>query len=128
MTFTETIKKMSPKSAFSYFDQKLRYEIGPVELKEKMESKDTDFQVIDVRSRGAYEEGHIPGAKLVPYEEFGTRSWEFTEDKDNIVYCYSHVCQLGDHAARWLAEKGYPVKLLIGGFDVWQKSGFHVEK
>ena len=128
MTITETIKKMSPKSAFSYFDQKLRYEIGPVELKEKLEHKDADFQVIDVRAREAYQEGHIPGAKTVPFEEFNTRGWEFSEDKDNIVYCYSHVCQLGDHAARWLAEKGYPVKLLTGGFDVWQEMGHKMEK
>ena len=128
MTITEAIKKMSPKSAFSYFDRKLRYEIGPVELKEKLGSNDSDYQVIDVRSREAYQEGHIPGAKLVPYEEFGSRTWEFTEDKDNIVYCYSHVCQLGDHAARWLAERGYPVKLLTGGFDVWKEMGHHVEQ
>lgn len=128
MTLTETIKKMSPKSAFAYFDQKLKYEIGPVELLEKIDRKDAHFEVIDVRSREAYSEGHIPGAKNVPFEEFDTRTWEFSDHKENIVYCYNHVCQLGDHAARWLAERGYHVKLLTGGFDVWEKMKQPVEK
>jgi rhodanese-related sulfurtransferase len=37
-------------------------------------------------------------------------------------------CQLGDKAARWLADKGYPVRLLIGGFDSWEQSGQPTEK
>jgi len=101
MTLTEKTRKMSPTSAFSYFDQKLKGEIGQVELKEKIDRGDSNFQLIDVRSKQAYEGGHIPGAKLVPYEEFDTRGWEFSEDKDNIVYCYSLTCQLADRAARW---------------------------
>ena len=57
MTLTETIKKMSPKSAFTYFDGKLKYEIGPVELKRRMDEGERGFDVIDVRSRDAYTPG-----------------------------------------------------------------------
>ena len=128
MTLTETLKKMSPKSAFTYFDQKLKFEIGPVELKEKMGRKDSNFELIDVRSREAYQNGHIPGAKMIPYEEFKMRAPEFSEYRESIVYCYSQTCQLADRAAHWLAEKGYPVKMLLGGFDVWEKSGHPIEK
>jgi len=128
MTFTETIKKMSSKSAHAYFEQKLKYEIDPVGMKRKMERGDTNYQLIDVRSPEAYKEGHIRGAKSVPFEEFDSRTWEFSEGKDNIVYCYSLTCQLADRAAFWLAEHGYPVKMLIGGFDVWQEMGHSVEK
>jgi rhodanese-related sulfurtransferase len=128
MTLTETIKKMSPKSAFNYFDQKLKFEIGPVELKRKMDEKETGFELIDVRSREAYEGGHIPGAKMIPFEEFTMRLPEFSEYRENIVYCYNAHCQLADKAARWLAEKGFSVKLLSGGFDVWEKFGHPVEK
>jgi len=128
MTLTETIKKMSPKSAFAHFDGKLKYEVGPVELKQKMERQEGAFQLIDVRSRESYQAGHIPGAKMIPFEEFKMRMPEFSEFKDNLVYCYSQTCQLADHAARWLADKGYPVKLLIGGFDAWEKGGHLVEK
>ena len=128
MTLTETIKKMSPKSAFTYFDQKLKYEVGPVELKRRMDDKEMNFELIDVRSREAYESGHIPGAKMIPFEEFKMRVPEFSEYRENIVYCYSQSCQLADKAARWLAEKGFPVKLLIGGFDVWEKFGHPIEK
>lgn len=128
MTFTETLKKMSPRSAFAYFDQKLKYEVGPVEMKEKIDRHDSNYELIDVRSKEAYEKAHIPGAKHVPYEEFGSRTWEFSEHKENIVYCYNHTCQLADRAARWLADKGYPVKMLIGGFDTWEKLEHPTEK
>ncbi len=125
---TETLQKISPRSAYSFFDQKLRYEIGPMELKQRIDSKHTDFQIIDVRSRDVYKEGHIPGAKSVPFEEFNTLTWEFSEDRENIVYCYSLTCQLAISAAKWLAEKGYPVKMLIGGFEEWKNCDNPVEK
>jgi len=128
MTLTETIKKMSHKSAFTYFDQKLKYEIGPVELKRRMDDKEINFELIDVRSREAFESGHIPGAQMIPFEEFSIRMPEFSEYRENIVYCYNPYCQIADKAARWLAEKGYPVKVLSGGFDVWEKFGHPVEK
>jgi len=128
MTLTETLKKMSPKSAFTYFDQKLKFEIGPVELKEKMNREEANFELIDVRSREAYQNGHIPGAKMIPYEEFKMRAPEFSEYSESIVYCYNAHCQLADKAARWLADKGYSVRLLSGGFDVWEKFGHPIEK
>ncbi|RJP70327.1 MAG: rhodanese-like domain-containing protein [Candidatus Abyssobacteria bacterium SURF_17] len=128
MTITETLKRISPRSAFAYFDQKLKYEIGPMELKEKIEHNHRDFQLVDVRSPEAYREGHIPGGISIPFEEFLMRSPEFSEDRDNIVYCYSLTCQLADRAAHWLAEKGYPVKMLIGGFEEWRKAELSVEK
>jgi rhodanese-related sulfurtransferase len=78
MTLTETIKKMSPKSAFTYFDNKLKYEVGPVELKRRMDDKEMNFELIDVRSREAYDSGHIPGAKMIPFEEFRMRMPEFS--------------------------------------------------
>lgn len=125
---TETLQKLSPRSAYSYFDQRLKYEIGPMELKQRMDGKQSDFQLIDVRSRDSYKEGHIPGAKSVPYEEFNTLTWEFSEERENIVYCYSLTCQLAISAAKWLAERGYPVKMLVGGYDEWKKCGNPVDK
>lgn len=128
MTVTGALKKISPKSALSYFDQKLKYELGPMELKEKLDRNHSDFQVIDVRSREAFQKGHIPGAKSIPFEDFSCRTSEFSEEKVNILYCYSITCQLSFRAARWLSEKGYPVKALFGGYDEWEKCGLPMEK
>jgi rhodanese-related sulfurtransferase len=128
MTLTETLKKMSPKSAFNYFDQKLKYEIGPVELKRKIDDGERGFEIIDVRSRDAFQGGHIPGAKMIPFEEFRMRIPEFSEYAESIVYCYNAHCQLADNAARWLADKGFSVRILSGGFDIWEKSGHPTEK
>lgn len=115
------LSKRSEKSAAAFFEEKLKYEIGPAELKEKMDHHHDDFQLIDVRTLEAYRAGHISGAVSIPFQEFRDRLSEVSEEKDNIIYCYTITCQLAYEAARILSEKGYAAKVLIGGFDEWQK-------
>ncbi len=123
MAFVDTLKRIAqPKSeAVEFFENRLKYEIGPALLKEKMDHGHQDFQVIDVRTRAAYDQGHIPGAWSVPYQELDERISEFSFYKENIVYCYSTACQLSYDVARKLAEQGYTVKVLIGGFEEWER-------
>ena len=37
----------------------------------------------------------------------------------SVVYCYNQQCHLGARACLTLAEYGYPVMLLEGGFKTW---------
>lgn len=123
MALADTLRRIAqPKSeAVEYFEMRLKYEIGPALLKEKMDHGHQDFQVIDVRTRAAYNQGHIPGAWLVPYQEIDDHISEFSFYKENIVYGYSMTCQLSYDVARKLAEQGYTVKVLIGGFEEWER-------
>ncbi|HEX6285384.1 MAG TPA: rhodanese-like domain-containing protein [Pyrinomonadaceae bacterium] len=43
--------------------------------------------VVDVRSEDAYNAGHIPGAKLIPLDDIGTRFKELPREKLIITYC-----------------------------------------
>jgi 3-mercaptopyruvate sulfurtransferase SseA len=43
--------------------------------------------VIDVRNQAAFDQGHIRGAKLIPFAEVADRSGELPRDKTIITYC-----------------------------------------
>ena len=42
---------------------------------------------VDVRNQAAFDLGHIPGAKLIPFAEVAARSGELPRDKTIITYC-----------------------------------------
>ena len=42
---------------------------------------------VDVRNQAAFDQGHIPGAKLIPFAEVAARTGELPRDKTIITYC-----------------------------------------
>lgn len=50
-------------------------------------TKEGKAVVVDVRSEDAYNAGHIPGAKLIPLDDIGTRFKELPREKLIITYC-----------------------------------------
>jgi len=114
-----------PSKARVYFEQKLAFTTGPVELERMIKSQEA-ITVIDVRAAEDYAKGHIPGSINVPKE-----SWEnpkgLDRNKTNVVYCYSQVCHLAAKACVSFASKGYPVMELEGGFDEWKEHDLEIE-
>ena len=45
-----------------------------------------DVTILDVRQPGEYEDGHIPGAKLIPLPDLADRLDEIDPDKPAVVY------------------------------------------
>ena len=45
-----------------------------------------DFNLIDVRQPVEYEEGHLPGARLIPVSDLDSREKELDPDKPTITY------------------------------------------
>ena len=45
-----------------------------------------DFNLVDVRQPKEYEEGHLPGAQLIPLGELPNRLGELDPNKPTIVY------------------------------------------
>ncbi len=52
-------------------------------LKEK---SDDEYNLVDVRTLKEYEEGHLPGAQLIPVGELRERLQELDPSKPTIVY------------------------------------------
>jgi rhodanese-related sulfurtransferase len=118
-----TIK--DPATARAYFEAKMSFTTGPVELERMM--KNNEVNVVDVRAAEDYAEGHIPGAINLPKDQWQTVKG-LRKDKTNVLYCYSHVCHLAAAAAVEFAGQGYPVMELDGGWRWWKDDDFTVEK
>ena len=116
---------ISPKKARKFFDAKMEFTTGPIELNEMIKNHE-NINIVDVRKPDDYKEGHIPGAVSLSKERWSTHTG-LSKDKVNIVYCYSQVCHLAANAAREFAGNGYPVMELEGGFERWNDHNLPVE-
>ena len=108
-----------------FFDERLDYTRGPVELNE-MIKRGEKMNIIDVRRPEDYSKGHIPGAMNLPEDKWSTFKG-LSKDRPNIVYCYSTVCQLSTRAAKYFVEHEFPTILLIGGIEEWKNNELPVE-
>lgn len=65
--------------------------IAPDKLVERMEKKDTNLVVLDVRTPEEFAAGHIPGAVNIPHDQLPNRLAEIAgaKSKDVVVYCRS---------------------------------------
>jgi rhodanese-related sulfurtransferase len=122
---TATIHKTDPARAKEYFEDKMTFTTGPVELEREL--KNDEVNIIDVRAADDYRKGHIPGAKSLPKDRWTTFEG-LDRDKVNVLYCYSQVCHLAATAAVEFAGNGYSVMELEGGFAGWQKHDLPIEK
>lgn len=114
-----------PAKAKEYFEAKMAFTTGPVELERMM--KNNEVNIVDVRAAEDYAQGHISGAVNLPKDQWPSLKG-LRKDKTNVLYCYSHVCHLAATAAVEFAAKGYPVMELDGGWRWWKDDGFDVEK
>ncbi len=103
---------------FNLFRRDSGYQdIGPDEVREALGDK--RVQLVDVRSRGEYKEGHLPKAKLVPLPELGTQLHKIDPQRPVILYCRSG--SRSARAARFLSEHGFQdVRNLRGGLNRWR--------
>jgi rhodanese-related sulfurtransferase len=84
--------------------------------------------VLDVRSTGEYEAGHVPGAIHIPFQQVGSRLDELPAAPDAPIVVY---CAHGPRAAwagRALRQAGHTqVLYLEGHMTAWRKAGLPVE-
>ena len=95
------------------------------ELKTRVESGATDLIVLDVRERDAYEEGHIPGARLLPRGQLELRVNQDLPDPTPRILAYCEVGRISTLAAATLREMGYQRAVALdGGMMAWREAGF----
>lgn len=125
MTKLEQITKNTEK-AKEYFENKVAFTAGPVELKKMMSDEGDRIQIIDVRKAEHYQQGHIPSAISIPAANLESSLDKLSKDRITVVYCYSQQCHLAAKSAIILAGNGYPVIELEGGFTEWENSDFDI--
>lgn len=117
----------SPEKARAYFEQKLAFTTGPVELSKWIKSHEDNLVIVDVREEEDYRKGHIPGAINLPRQKWHNAQG-LSRDKTNVVYCYTQQCHLAANACVQFASAGYPVMELDGGFEAWKENEMDIEE
>jgi rhodanese-related sulfurtransferase len=96
-----------------------------VELSACLRSRSNDLIVLDVRERDAFEEGHVPGARLLPRGQLELRvNQELTDPTRRIlVYCeFGRISTLATATLRQMGFRG--AVALDGGMKAWREAGF----
>ncbi|MDX2151346.1 MAG: rhodanese-like domain-containing protein [Bryobacteraceae bacterium] len=94
--------------------------VGPLELRALM--AEGEVQVVDVRRRQEWEEGHIEGAQLIPLPGLAKSLHNLDPDVLTAVHCKSGY--RSTIAISILERAGFTRLLnLSGGFDAWAAAG-----
>ena len=88
------------------------------QAKEIMDSEE-GYIILDVRTQEEYDEGHIPGAILIPYDEILEKAESVLTDKDQLILVYCRSGRRSKIAAEALAELGYTNIKEFGGIIDW---------
>jgi rhodanese-related sulfurtransferase len=112
------LKLNDPAAAKTFFEQKLAFTMGPMELKYYVDQKES-LNIIDVRAADDFAEGHVPGARSLPEDDWSSANG-LSKDKMNVIYCYSQVCHLAARACAHFASRGFPVMEMDGGMEAWR--------
>jgi NADPH-dependent 2,4-dienoyl-CoA reductase/sulfur reductase-like enzyme/rhodanese-related sulfurtransferase len=87
---------------------------GDTEVIHWEDTRDAGTFILDVREPREFRAGHIDGAVNIPLNELRGRLDELPKDKEILAYCF--VGQRAYYAARALAQHGFKIKNLSGGF------------
>jgi rhodanese-related sulfurtransferase len=87
-----------------------------------------DHIVLDVREREAFENGHVPGARLLPRGQLELRVNKELPDPTRRIVVYCEFGQISTLAAATLREMGYQRAVAMdGGMKAWRAAGYPVE-
>lgn len=99
------------------------------ELLARMDRKDPDLVVLDVRTAAEFAAGHVPGARNVPHDLLQSRVGELAElrDKQVVLYCRSGRRSL--LAVDVLRKAGFTrLAHLEGDYLAWESERRPVER
>ena len=94
-------------------------QISGAEAKALMDSE-SGYIILDVREQYEYDEGHIPGAILIPYGEIADRAENELPDKDQLILVYCRSGRRSKIAAETLVKLGYTNVKEFGGIIDWE--------
>lgn len=89
------------------------------EAKTLME-KEEGYILLDVRTKGEYESGYIPGAINIPLSDIDEKIISSLPDKSQMILVYCRSGNRSREASDKLSKLGYTNILEIGGINAWK--------
>ncbi|MFJ2059308.1 rhodanese-like domain-containing protein [Streptomyces sp. NPDC087908] len=123
----------SPATAAAFFSASLAFhadvsDVAAALAAETADGADPGFVVIDSRSTASWDQGRIPGALHLPTALIPERAEQLLDRSVPVVtYCWGPGCNGATRSALALAERGFQVKEMLGGFEYWVREGFPYE-
>ncbi|MET7701234.1 MULTISPECIES: rhodanese-like domain-containing protein [unclassified Streptomyces] len=119
----------SPAAAAAYFAASLAFHADVSDVAGALAAGgDPGFVVLDSRSTASWDQGHVPGAVHLPTALIPEQAEQLLDKSVPVVtYCWGPGCNGGTRAALALAELGFQVKEMLGGFEYWVREGFEFE-
>ncbi|MEU7721039.1 rhodanese-like domain-containing protein [Streptomyces tibetensis] len=119
----------APAEAAAHFRAGLAFHTDVSDVAAALEhGGDPGFVLVDTRSTEAWDQGHIPGALHLPTALVPERAGQLLDRTVPVVtYCWGPGCNGAARAALALAERGYQVKEMLGGFEYWVREGLEFE-
>lgn len=119
--------RVSRERAIAHFAAKLEYETDPADV-HAMRQRGEDPVLLDTRGAAAWRRGRAAGAVHLPTADIASRALGLLDRRRPVVvYCWGPGCNGSTKAALALAELGFVVREMIGGFEYWAREGLPVE-
>ncbi|QWQ44813.1 rhodanese-like domain-containing protein [Streptomyces sp. YPW6] len=119
----------SPAVAAAYFGASLAFHADVSDVASALAADGgAGFVVLDSRSTASWDQGHVPGAVHLPTALVPEQAATLLDPAVPVVtYCWGPGCDGATRAALALAQQGFHVKEMLGGFEYWVREGFAYE-
>jgi rhodanese-related sulfurtransferase len=116
----------TPAAAAAYFAASLAFHADVSDVAAALAADgDPGFVVLDSRSTESWDQGHVPGAVHLPTARIAEQAGQLLDPSVPVVtYCWGPGCNGATRAALALAQLGFQVKEMLGGFEYWAREGF----
>lgn len=109
----------------NYYNDEMAAIISPVDVRALIDKKDSNYILVDLRTKPEYDTEHVVTAINIPAGSLNETQVlaEFNKlpkNKEIIVYCYSASCTLGRQVGQFLANKGIYVRDMDVGWSEWK--------
>jgi rhodanese-related sulfurtransferase len=119
--------EVSYKTPMTFSEPNKVIEVDELAALLKKDPKKANYVLLDVRGVSYYEEGHLPGAIVLPNYRFAKYKDRLPKDKNTLIitYCNGYTCSMSPNFYRVLTEGyGYKnVKMFASGFPAWRTTG-----
>ncbi len=95
------------------------YNLDSAALQVKLAAQE-DFILLDVRTREEFEQGHLPHAILLPYDELEAEADRLLPRKEQEIIVYCRSGRRSAIAVAVLQKLGYQQVEDFGGINRWQ--------